>query len=48
MRFGQRVILYRDGVPYEYCLTFKGWVIALLMNLEDKLKIRIISDKNES
>ena len=44
MRFGHRVILVKDGVPYEYCLTFKGWFVAQLLKLEKLLHIRLISE----
>ena len=28
MRLGRGVVLFRDGVPYEYRLTLKGWAYA--------------------
>lgn len=44
MRFGQRVILYKDGVPYEYRITFKGWLVAILLRIEELLHITIIPE----
>lgn len=45
MRFGQRVLLVRDGVPYEYRLTFKGWIVSLLLRIEQLFHITIIPER---
>ena len=47
MKFGQRVLLIKDGVPYEYRLTFKGWIVALILRLQDILHITIIQDETD-
>lgn len=38
----------RGGVPYEYRLTFKGWVVALLILIEEKLHITIFKEKEDN
>ena len=37
MRFGQMVFLYKDGVPYVYRLTFRGWLYGAWFSLVDWL-----------
>ena len=44
MMFGQRVLLVKDGVPYEFRLTFKGWLVVQLLKLEKLLHIRLIPE----
>jgi len=46
MTFGKPVILFKDGVAYEYRLTFKGWIVALLLRIEEKFRIKLIKDES--
>ena len=47
MRLGQKVLLFRDGVPYVYRLTLKGWLVAQLIQLKNLLHTTPFP-KNES
>jgi len=47
MIFGKKVILYKDGVPYVYGLTFKGWLYATWLTFCDWCK-RVFRCKSEN